>query len=180
MALRGLPCLERGPLCGRRLPAAHHPTKTPGKMFKYVDIGSIDNNSQTIANPKIIDGANAPSRARGVIIRRYPILYCQNLPASGTGVRLSAPFGSSSMRTAGAKVRVPREFSRFRPFQRGFRARIMISSSSCPCRASSVRKSNCRAASRAKTSCSNSSSVASSAMYPSEISFHLGVLRSPC
>jgi type I restriction enzyme S subunit len=43
------------------------PTKTPEKIFKYVDIGSIDNNSQTIASPKVIQGANAPSRARRVI-----------------------------------------------------------------------------------------------------------------
>jgi type I restriction enzyme S subunit len=43
------------------------PTKTPTKLFKYVDIGSIDNKTQTIANPKVIKGAEAPSRARRVI-----------------------------------------------------------------------------------------------------------------
>ena len=43
------------------------PTKTPTKVFKYVDIGSIDNKTQTIANPKVIKGADAPSRARRVI-----------------------------------------------------------------------------------------------------------------
>jgi type I restriction enzyme, S subunit len=43
------------------------PRKTPEKTFKYVDIGSIDNNSQTIAAPKIFKGADAPSRARRVI-----------------------------------------------------------------------------------------------------------------
>src|SRR5713226_2871514 len=43
------------------------PTETPTKQFKYVDIGSIDNKTQTIANPKVIKGAEAPSRARRVI-----------------------------------------------------------------------------------------------------------------
>jgi len=43
------------------------PTKTPEKIFKYVDIGSIDNNSRTITQPKSIKGADAPSRARRVI-----------------------------------------------------------------------------------------------------------------
>ena len=43
------------------------PTKTPEKIFKYVDIGSIDNNSQTIGNFKVIKGSEAPSRARRVI-----------------------------------------------------------------------------------------------------------------
>ncbi|MCJ9700860.1 restriction endonuclease subunit S [Bradyrhizobium sp. SHOUNA76] len=43
------------------------PTKTPTKLFKYVDIGSIDNKTQTIADPKVIKGADAPSRARRVI-----------------------------------------------------------------------------------------------------------------
>jgi type I restriction enzyme S subunit len=42
------------------------PTKTPTKL-KYVDIGSIDNKTQTVANPKVINGAEAPSRARRVI-----------------------------------------------------------------------------------------------------------------
>jgi type I restriction enzyme, S subunit len=43
------------------------PKKTPENTFKYVDIGSIDNNTQTIQNPKVITGAEAPSRARRVI-----------------------------------------------------------------------------------------------------------------
>jgi type I restriction enzyme S subunit len=43
------------------------PRKTPRKIFKYVDIGSIDNTSQRIANPKTLAGAEAPSRARRVI-----------------------------------------------------------------------------------------------------------------
>lgn len=43
------------------------PTKAPTTLFKYVDIGSIDNKTQTIANPKVIKGADAPSRARRVI-----------------------------------------------------------------------------------------------------------------
>ncbi|UGA44066.1 restriction endonuclease subunit S [Bradyrhizobium quebecense] len=43
------------------------PRKTPNKTFKYVDIGSIDNKSCTIANPSAIRGAKAPSRARRVI-----------------------------------------------------------------------------------------------------------------
>jgi len=43
------------------------PLKTPDQTFKYVDIGSIDNKSKTISNPKIIKGAEAPSRARRVI-----------------------------------------------------------------------------------------------------------------
>jgi type I restriction enzyme, S subunit len=40
------------------------PTKTPQKFFKYIDIGSIDNQTQSIRAPKIILGKDAPSRAR--------------------------------------------------------------------------------------------------------------------
>ena len=43
------------------------PTMTPKRIFKYVDIGSIDNKTQTIANQKTFPGINAPSRARRVI-----------------------------------------------------------------------------------------------------------------
>jgi len=43
------------------------PTKIPDQTFRYVDIGSIDNKSQTIADPKSFTGKEAPSRARRVI-----------------------------------------------------------------------------------------------------------------
>lgn len=43
------------------------PTKTPEKTFRYVDIGSIDNKTQTVAIPKSFLGRDAPSRARRVI-----------------------------------------------------------------------------------------------------------------
>ncbi len=40
------------------------PTKNPKKTFNYVDIGSIDNETQSIREPKVILGKDAPSRAR--------------------------------------------------------------------------------------------------------------------
>lgn len=43
------------------------PTKAPDQTFRYVDIGSIDNKSQTITAPKAFAGRDAPSRARRVI-----------------------------------------------------------------------------------------------------------------
>jgi type I restriction enzyme S subunit len=43
------------------------PTMTPKRIFKYVDIGSIDNKTQTITNQKMFPGIGAPSRARRVI-----------------------------------------------------------------------------------------------------------------
>jgi len=43
------------------------PAKTPDQSFRYVDIGSIDNKSQTITDPKTFLGRDAPSRARRVI-----------------------------------------------------------------------------------------------------------------
>ncbi|MGO6938526.1 restriction endonuclease subunit S [Rhizobium johnstonii] len=43
------------------------PTRSPEKAFRYVDIGSIDNKSQTIGEPKSFLGSDAPSRARRVI-----------------------------------------------------------------------------------------------------------------
>jgi type I restriction enzyme S subunit len=43
------------------------PTKAPDQTFRYVDIGSIDNKSQTITAPKTFAGRDAPSRARRVI-----------------------------------------------------------------------------------------------------------------
>jgi len=43
------------------------PTKTPDKHFRYVDIGSIDNKTQTITDPKYFLGRDAPSRARRLI-----------------------------------------------------------------------------------------------------------------
>jgi len=39
-------------------------------LFYYVDISSIDNNFKRIANPKLIAGKDAPSRARQVIHAR--------------------------------------------------------------------------------------------------------------
>lgn len=43
------------------------PTKTPDQAFRYVDIGSIDNKTQTITDPKSFLGRDAPSRARRLI-----------------------------------------------------------------------------------------------------------------
>ncbi|MEQ1938041.1 hypothetical protein ABMA46_07295 [Mesorhizobium sp. CN5-321] len=43
------------------------PTKTPDRAFRYVDIGSIDNKTQTITDPKSFFGSDAPSRARRLI-----------------------------------------------------------------------------------------------------------------
>lgn len=43
------------------------PTKTPDQAFRYVDIGSIDNRTQTITDPKSFLGRDAPSRARRLI-----------------------------------------------------------------------------------------------------------------
>lgn len=43
------------------------PTKLPNQTFRYVDIGSIDNRSHTIADSKAFIGRDAPSRARRVI-----------------------------------------------------------------------------------------------------------------
>jgi type I restriction enzyme, S subunit len=40
------------------------PLRTPNTSFTYVDIGSIDNQTQSIRDPKIILGKEAPSRAR--------------------------------------------------------------------------------------------------------------------
>lgn len=40
------------------------PTKRPNVKFTYIDIGAIDNRSQTINEPKQILGKDAPSRAR--------------------------------------------------------------------------------------------------------------------
>ena len=46
------------------------PRKSPDDEFKYIDIGSIDNSNQTITNPKIFLGKDAPSRARRVVKQR--------------------------------------------------------------------------------------------------------------
>lgn len=43
------------------------PTSLPDAEFTYVDIGSIDNKTQLIREPKIFLGRDAPSRARRVI-----------------------------------------------------------------------------------------------------------------
>src|SRR4051812_46332494 len=43
------------------------PGRQPDRVFRYIDIGSIDNKSQHIAEPKEIKGSDAPSRARRVV-----------------------------------------------------------------------------------------------------------------
>lgn len=43
------------------------PRSSPEKEFVYIDIGSIDNKTHTIARPKKLLGRDAPSRARRVI-----------------------------------------------------------------------------------------------------------------
>ena len=43
------------------------PTHSPAKEFAYIDIGSIDNQTQTITEPKVFLGRAAPSRARRVV-----------------------------------------------------------------------------------------------------------------
>src|SRR4051812_29619614 len=40
------------------------PTTYPEQQFQYVDIGSIDNDRNVIAKPKLVLGRDAPSRAR--------------------------------------------------------------------------------------------------------------------
>ncbi|MEM7581243.1 MAG: restriction endonuclease subunit S, partial [Cyanobacteria bacterium P01_A01_bin.80] len=45
------------------------PKKEPETEFKYVDIGSIDNNTNTITNPKTFLGKDAPSRARRIVAK---------------------------------------------------------------------------------------------------------------
>ena len=43
------------------------PKQEPTKEFIYVDIGSIDNSSNVICQPKMFLGKDAPSRARRVV-----------------------------------------------------------------------------------------------------------------
>lgn len=43
------------------------PTRRPDETFQYIDIGSIDNQTQTITQPKSVLGRDAPSRARRVV-----------------------------------------------------------------------------------------------------------------
>ena len=43
------------------------PRSLPDKQFRYIDIGSIDNTSQIITEPKEFKGRDAPSRARRVV-----------------------------------------------------------------------------------------------------------------
>jgi type I restriction enzyme S subunit len=43
------------------------PTRRPDVEFQYIDIGSIDNQTQTVSDPKSILGRDAPSRARRVV-----------------------------------------------------------------------------------------------------------------
>jgi type I restriction enzyme, S subunit len=44
-----------------------NPKTSPDKKFVYIDIGSIDNTSQTIKSPKTFFGIDAPSRARRLV-----------------------------------------------------------------------------------------------------------------
>lgn len=43
------------------------PTRRPDAQFQYIDIGSIDNQTQSISAPKSLLGRDAPSRARRVV-----------------------------------------------------------------------------------------------------------------
>lgn len=43
------------------------PSRRPNATFTYIDIGSIDNEKQEIAEPKKFKGSEAPSRARRVV-----------------------------------------------------------------------------------------------------------------
>ena len=43
------------------------PTRTPDAVFRYIDIGSIDNEALRIGEPKTFSGKDAPSRARRVV-----------------------------------------------------------------------------------------------------------------
>lgn len=43
------------------------PTRTPDAVFRYIDIGSIDNEALRISEPKTFSGKEAPSRARRVV-----------------------------------------------------------------------------------------------------------------
>ena len=47
----------------------NHGQKHPDTVFSYIDIGSIDNDNQTLnSNETIIDASNAPSRARKIVM----------------------------------------------------------------------------------------------------------------
>jgi len=50
-----------------------------GTTFTYIDIGSIDNRSKMISNPKILPGENAPSRARQ-LVREGDVLVAMTRP----------------------------------------------------------------------------------------------------
>lgn len=47
--------------------AAIDPRRNPERKFRYIDIGSIDNATQSITDPKSFCGAEAPSRARRIV-----------------------------------------------------------------------------------------------------------------
>ncbi|MBN1887477.1 MAG: restriction endonuclease subunit S [Thermoflexales bacterium] len=56
-----------------------NPASIPDDEFIYVDIGSVDNASATICNPKRLTGREAPSRARKVI-RADDVLFATTRP----------------------------------------------------------------------------------------------------
>ncbi len=45
-----------------------NPRRRPNTKFTYVDISSIDRITKSITNPRVMDGRDAPSRARRMII----------------------------------------------------------------------------------------------------------------
>ena len=44
-----------------------NPTASPSATFTYIDVAAVDNQSKTITTPRIILGADAPSRARKLV-----------------------------------------------------------------------------------------------------------------
>lgn len=45
----------------------HKPSDSPRAEFTYIDISSIDNSRNTIVDPRVLSGADAPSRARQIL-----------------------------------------------------------------------------------------------------------------
>jgi type I restriction enzyme S subunit len=59
-----------------------NPEKEPDKAFHYIDISSIDVSVGMINNPQILEGSEAPSRARKVV-RAYDVIISTCRPTRG-------------------------------------------------------------------------------------------------
>jgi len=80
--------------------AKHRPEDVPDTVFKYIDIGSIDNRRNALTEPKCLLGRDAPSRARQLVVAGDTLLstvrtYLRNtaiVPASLDGATASTGF----------------------------------------------------------------------------------------